>query len=333
MSNTDIKNTNPDNDSDTSSNTNSSDSHTSLAQNINQNISSSSNGNLASTVPPAVFSTQPLPVGTPQGQQQSLPNATANANQTSTQSTSQSTTHFGYKTVAVEEKQQKVAEVFHSVASKYDLMNDLMSFGIHRLWKRFAISLSGVRRGQHVLDIAGGTGDLAMAFSREVGAQGRVVLSDINESMLNVGRDRLIDKGCTNVEFVLANAETLEPFADESFDLITISFGLRNVTDKDAALRSMFRVLKPGGRLLILEFSKPIFEPLSRLYDFYSFTALPIMGKLVANDSESNRYLAESIRMHPDQRTLKQMMENAGFNSCDYHNMTGGIVALHRGFK
>lgn len=333
MSNTDIKNTNPDNDSDTSSNTNSSDSHTSLAQNTNQNISSSSNGNLASTVPPAVFSTQPLPVGTPQGQQQSLPNATANANQTSTQSTSQSTTHFGYKTVAVEEKQQKVAEVFHSVASKYDLMNDLMSFGIHRLWKRFAISLSGVRRGQHVLDIAGGTGDLAMAFSREVGAQGRVVLSDINESMLNVGRDRLIDKGCTNVEFVLANAETLEPFADESFDLITISFGLRNVTDKDAALRSMFRVLKPGGRLLILEFSKPIFEPLSRLYDFYSFTALPIMGKLVANDSESYRYLAESIRMHPDQRTLKQMMENAGFNSCDYHNMTGGIVALHRGFK
>ena len=302
--------------------------------NNNQN----SNSTVASTTPatssalptaPSQFSNQTLPTGTPQGQQQSLSSAAADANQTAPNGT----THFGYKTVALEDKQQKVADVFHSVAAKYDLMNDLMSFGIHRLWKRFAISLSGVRRGQHVLDIAGGTGDLAMAFSREVGAQGRVVLSDINESMLNVGRDRLIDKGCTNVEFVLANAETLEPFADESFDLITISFGLRNVTDKDAALRSMYRVLKPGGRLLILEFSKPVFEPLSRLYDFYSFTALPIMGKLVANDSESYRYLAESIRMHPDQRTLKQMMETAGFHSCDYHNMTGGIVALHRGFK
>lgn len=272
------------------------------------------------------FSSQPLPQGTPQGQQQSLPKGADHRNLGST-------THFGYKTVDVEEKQQKVAEVFHSVAAKYDLMNDLMSFGIHRLWKRFAINLSGVRRGQQVLDIAGGTGDLALAFSREVGPQGHVVLSDINESMLNVGRDRLIDKGCTNVDFVLANAETLEPFSDESFDLVTISFGLRNVTDKDAALRSMYRVLKPGGRLLILEFSKPVFEPLSRLYDLYSFTALPVMGKLVANDSESYRYLAESIRMHPDQRTLKQMMETAGFQSCDYHNMTGGIVALHRGFK
>lgn len=341
MSNTDINNTNPSNPDAHSSNSNAA-----LAENNNQTSTTAThtnntNSTLAPTAAPSAFSTQQLPVGTPQGQQQSLPNATANSTQTTgqanhqnnSQPNSQSTTHFGYKTVAVEEKQQKVAEVFHSVASKYDLMNDLMSFGIHRLWKRFAISLSGVRRGQHVLDIAGGTGDLAMAFSREVGAQGRVVLSDINESMLNVGRDRLIDKGCTNVEFVLANAETLEPFADDSFDLITISFGLRNVTDKDAALRSMFRVLKPGGRLLILEFSKPIFEPLSRLYDFYSFTALPIMGKLVANDSESYRYLAESIRMHPDQRTLKQMMENAGFNSCDYHNMTGGIVALHRGFK
>ena len=163
--------------------------------------------------------------------------------------------------------------------------------------------------------------------------QGHVVLSDINESMLNVGRDRLIDAGCTNVDFVLANAETLEPFADNSFDLVTISFGLRNVTDKDAALAAMYRVLKPGGRLLILEFSKPVFEPFSKLYDLYSFTALPIMGKLVANDSESYKYLAESIRMHPDQRTLKGMMENAGFQSCDYHNLTGGIVAVHRGFK
>ncbi len=271
------------------------------------------------------FLTQALPQGTPQGQQQSLSQAG--------NSSTGKTTHFGYKTVALEEKQQKVAEVFHSVAAKYDLMNDLMSFGIHRLWKRFAIGLSGVRRGQQVLDIAGGTGDLAKAFSREVGPSGHVVLSDINESMLNVGRDRLIDAGCTNVDFVLANAEDLAPFADESFDLVTISFGLRNVTDKDAALRSMYRVLKPGGRLLILEFSKPIFEPLSRLYDLYSFTALPVMGKLVANDSESYRYLAESIRMHPDQRTLKQMMETAGFHSCDYHNLTGGIVALHRGFK
>ena len=242
-------------------------------------------------------------------------------------------THFGFQTVSSQDKAQKVAEVFHSVASKYDIMNDLMSFGIHRLWKRFAINMSGVRRGQHVLDIAGGTGDLAKVFSREVGPTGHVVLSDINESMLNVGRDRLIDAGCTNVDFVLANAETLEPFADNSFDLLTISFGLRNVTDKDAALAAMYRVLKPGGRLLILEFSKPVFEPFSKLYDLYSFTALPIMGKLIANDAESYKYLAESIRMHPDQRTLKGMMENAGFQNCDYHNLTGGIVAVHRGFK
>ncbi|MFG4597860.1 bifunctional demethylmenaquinone methyltransferase/2-methoxy-6-polyprenyl-1,4-benzoquinol methylase UbiE [Acinetobacter baumannii] len=291
------------------------------------------------------FLSSPLPQGTPQGQQQSLqqtltdtpvsgsvpkynlPRGAGNTGNVG------ETTHFGYSTVRTEDKAQKVAEVFHSVASKYDLMNDLMSFGIHRLWKRFAINMSGVHRGQHVLDIAGGTGDLAKVFSREVGPQGHVVLSDINESMLNVGRDRLIDAGCTNVDFVLANAETLEPFADNSFDLVTISFGLRNVTDKDAALASMFRVLKPGGRLLVLEFSKPVFEPFSKLYDLYSFTALPIMGKLVANDSESYKYLAESIRMHPDQRTLKGMMENAGFQNCDYHNLTGGIVAVHRGFK
>jgi demethylmenaquinone methyltransferase/2-methoxy-6-polyprenyl-1,4-benzoquinol methylase len=289
----------------------------------------------------STFHTAALPVGTPQGQQQTLPGAvdasTAPASQAlpsgAANSTVGETTHFGFKTVATAEKQAKVAEVFHSVAAKYDLMNDLMSMGIHRLWKRFAITLSGVRRGQHVLDIAGGTGDLAKAFSREVGVTGRVVLSDINESMLNVGRDRLLDAGCSNVDFVLANAETLAPFADESFDLITISFGLRNVTDKDAALRSMYRVLKPGGRLLVLEFSKPVFEPLSKVYDLYSFTALPFLGKLITNDAESYRYLAESIRMHPDQRTLKQMMETAGFTSCDYHNLTGGIVALHRGFK
>lgn len=242
-------------------------------------------------------------------------------------------THFGYKKVKMAEKQARVADVFTSVAKKYDIMNDLMSFGIHRLWKRYTISLSGVRAGQHVLDIAGGTGDLAKAFSREVGRTGKVVLSDINAAMLDVGRERLINSGCNNVDFVLANAETLAPFEDESFDLLTISFGLRNVTDKDAALRSMYRVLKPGGRLLILEFSKPIFEPLSKAYDLYSFTALPLMGKLVANDSESYQYLAESIRMHPDQQTLKNMMQNAGFENCDYHNLTAGIVAVHRGFK
>ena len=242
-------------------------------------------------------------------------------------------THFGYKTVNKAEKQARVADVFTSVAKKYDIMNDLMSFGIHRLWKRYAISLSGVRSGQHVLDIAGGTGDLAKVFSREVGRNGHVVLSDINAAMLEVGRERLINAGCNNVDFVLANAETLAPFDDESFDLVTISFGLRNVTDKDAALKAMYRVLKPGGRLLVLEFSKPVFEPLSKAYDLYSFTALPIMGKLIANDSESYQYLAESIRMHPDQQTLKQMMQQAGFENCDYHNLTAGIVAVHRGFK
>lgn len=242
-------------------------------------------------------------------------------------------THFGYKTVNKAEKQARVAEVFTSVAKKYDIMNDLMSFGIHRLWKRYAISLSGVRAGQHVLDIAGGTGDLAKVFSREVGRHGKVVLSDINAAMLEVGRERLINAGCNNVDFILANAETLAPFEDNSFDLLTISFGLRNVTDKDAALRAMYRVLKPGGRLLILEFSKPVFEPLSKAYDLYSFTALPLMGKIIANDSESYQYLAESIRMHPDQQTLKQMMVQAGFENCDYHNLTAGIVAVHRGFK
>lgn len=243
------------------------------------------------------------------------------------------TTHFGYQTIDSHEKQAKVAEVFTSVATKYDIMNDLMSFGIHRLWKRYAISLTGVRTGQQVLDIAGGTGDLAKAFSRAVGRTGKVVLSDINEAMLEVGRTRLINAGCSNVDFVLANAETLTPFDDESFDLVTISFGLRNVTDKQKALESMHRVLKPGGRLLVLEFSKPVFEPLSKAYDLYSFTALPLMGKLVANDADSYQYLAESIRMHPDQTTLKAMMEQAGFVNCDYHNLTGGIVAVHRGFK
>lgn len=242
-------------------------------------------------------------------------------------------THFGYQTVRKEEKAGKVAEVFHSVAAKYDLMNDLMSLGIHRLWKRFTIELSGVRPGQQVLDIAGGTGDLARAFQKEVGATGRVVLADINASMLAVGRDKLLDVGVAGqIEFVQANAECL-PFTPGSFDLITIAFGLRNVTDKEAALRSMYQSLKPGGRLLVLEFSKPVIEPLAKIYDAYSFSLLPLLGKIIANDSESYRYLAESIRMHPDQDTLKGMMERAGFERCDYHNLTGGIVALHRGFK
>ena len=241
-------------------------------------------------------------------------------------------THFGYQTVRKEEKAAKVAEVFHSVAAKYDLMNDLMSMGIHRLWKRFTVTLAGVRSGQSVLDIAGGTGDLARVFARQAGPQGRVVLADINDSMLRVGRDKLLDSGCGQVEYVQANAECL-PFADHSFDVVTIAFGLRNVTDKDAALRSMHRVLKPGGRLLVLEFSKPVLEPLSKAYDAYSFSVLPALGQMITQDADSYRYLAESIRMHPDQEMLKGMMEQAGFRSCSYHNLTGGIVALHRGFR
>jgi demethylmenaquinone methyltransferase/2-methoxy-6-polyprenyl-1,4-benzoquinol methylase len=243
------------------------------------------------------------------------------------------TTHFGYREVETRAKAGMVAEVFHSVASRYDLMNDLMSAGIHRIWKRFTIELSGVRSGHAVLDIAGGTGDLAARFADIVGATGRVVLADINESMLKVGRDKLLDSGCPgNLEFVQADAQSL-PFPDDSFDCVTIAFGLRNVTDKDAALRSMLRVLKPGGRLLVLEFSKPANPLLSKAYDTYSFRVLPLMGRLVANDADSYQYLAESIRMHPDQETLKEMMEDAGFSRCEYHNMTGGVVALHKGVK
>jgi len=243
------------------------------------------------------------------------------------------TTHFGYEDVSVDEKADRVADVFHSVAGKYDIMNDLLSMGIHRVWKRFTIEVSGVRAGHQVLDVAGGTGDLTRYFSRLVGPTGKVILSDINSSMLGMGRDRLIDQGFSNnIEYVQANAECL-PFADNSFDCITIAFGLRNVTDKDAALRSLTRVLKPGGRLLVLEFSKPGNPLLSKIYDTYSFNILPKLGKLVANDSESYKYLAESIRMHPDQETLKSMMEEAGLVQCQFHNMSGGIVALHRGVK
>ena len=242
-------------------------------------------------------------------------------------------THFGYKTVETESKEGLVGQVFDSVAARYDVMNDLMSFGVHRIWKQSTIQQSGVRPGQKVLDIAGGTGDLAMKFSRRVGGTGYVILADINASMLCVGRDRLIDSGIVgNIEYTQANAENL-PFADESFDCITIAFGLRNVTDKDKALASMLRVLKTGGRLLVLEFSKPVLPLLAKAYDAYSFTALPMIGRLVANDADSYRYLAESIRMHPDQDTLKSMMQNVGFEQVSYQNFTGGVVALHKGFK
>ena len=245
----------------------------------------------------------------------------------------QETTHFGFKTVAKEDKQKLVANVFHSVAGKYDLMNDLLSFGIHRLWKRFTIDCSGVRKGQKVLDLAGGTGDFTAKFSRLVGQSGEVVLADINGSMLQVGREKLRNLGVVgNVNYVQANAEAL-PFPDNTFDCVIISFGLRNVTDKDKALRSMYRVLKPGGRLLVLEFSKPILDPLSKAYNFYSFNILPKIGEMVVNDGESYRYLAESIRMHPAQEPLKEMMLQAGFEEVSYYNLTAGIVALHRGYK
>lgn len=243
------------------------------------------------------------------------------------------TTHFGYQQVPLMEKASRVAGVFHSVADKYDVMNDVMSFGVHRIWKRLTIDAAGAKQDSKVLDLAGGTGDLASQFARIVGSSGKVVLSDINASMLENGRHRLTDLGIAgNIEFVQANAECL-PFADNTFDIVTMAFGLRNVTDKEAALRSIFRVLKVGGRLLVLEFSKPVLPGLAPIYDQYSFKLLPLMGKLIANDAESYRYLAESIRMHPDQETLKQMMSTAGFERVTYTNMTGGIVALHKGFK
>ncbi|NWO05693.1 MAG: bifunctional demethylmenaquinone methyltransferase/2-methoxy-6-polyprenyl-1,4-benzoquinol methylase UbiE [Alteromonadaceae bacterium] len=250
-----------------------------------------------------------------------------------TPGTGDQTTDFGYQDVPRHEKASRVADVFHSVAARYDVMNDLMSMGIHRLWKRFTIELSGVRPGHKVLDIAGGTGDLTMKFSDLVGPSGKVVLADINASMLQVGRSRLTDRGYAgNIEYVQADAEHL-PFPDNNFQAVSIAFGLRNVTDKDQALRDMTRVLKPGGKLMVLEFSKPTNPLLSKVYDEYSFRALPLMGKLIANDSESYKYLAESIRMHPDQETLKAMMEDAGLVQCKYYNMTGGVVALHVGIK
>jgi demethylmenaquinone methyltransferase/2-methoxy-6-polyprenyl-1,4-benzoquinol methylase len=247
-------------------------------------------------------------------------------------SSDEQTTHFGYETVPVGQKAERVGQVFHSVASKYDVMNDLMSLGTHRLVKRFTVELSGVRAGQRVLDLAGGTGDFTIRFSSLVGTTGEVVLADINASMLRVGRDRLIDKGISqNVMYTQLNAEQL-PFAPDTFDCICIAYGLRNVTDKDAALRSMFSVLKPGGRALVLEFSKPRNDLVSKVYDGYS-ALWPIVGKLVTGDADSYRYLVESIRMHPDQETLKSMMENAGFTDCRFHDVMGGVCAIHVGFK
>ncbi|BAL22468.1 bifunctional demethylmenaquinone methyltransferase/2-methoxy-6-polyprenyl-1,4-benzoquinol methylase UbiE [Azoarcus sp. KH32C] len=240
------------------------------------------------------------------------------------------TTHFGFETVAESEKHKKVAEVFSSVASKYDIMNDLMSMGLHRLWKAFAIQISGVGRGDRVLDVAGGTADLSLAFAKRVGREGQVWLTDINHAMLSRGRDRVFDKGYA-LPVAQCDAEKL-PFPDNWFDCVTVAFGLRNMTHKDVALAEMRRVLRPGGRLLVLEFSK-VWGPLSPAYDFYSFKILPWMGDKVANDADSYRYLAESIRMHPGQEELKTMMEGVGFKRVDYFNMTGGVVALHRGYK
>ena len=240
------------------------------------------------------------------------------------------TTHFGFKTVEETEKQQKVGEVFHSVASKYDVMNDVMSAGLHRTWKRFAVDVSGVKAGDKVLDIAGGSGDLSKLFAKKVGQTGSVTLTDINASMLAVGRDRMIDAGL-NVPAMQCNAEAL-PFADNSFDCVIVAFGLRNMTHKDIALKEMQRVLKVGGRLLVLEFSK-VWQPLEKAYDFYSFKFLPFMGKLIAKDADSYQYLAESIRMHPDQETLKKMLLDAGFGKADYYNLSAGVVALHKGYK
>lgn len=239
-------------------------------------------------------------------------------------------THFGFKTVDEREKAQRVRSVFDSVAPKYDVMNDLMSGGLHRLWKRYAITVANPQPGDRVLDIAGGTGDLSLAFSRKVGPAGRVVHTDINESMLREGRNRLIDLGVL-LPTVVCDAEHL-PFPSESFDIVSVAFGLRNMTKKELALTEMHRMLKPGGKLLVLEFSK-VAQPLEKAYDWYSFNILPKLGRWVAGDEDSYRYLAESIRMHPDQETLRQMMKTAGFGHVDVHNLTGGVVALHVGIR
>jgi len=239
-------------------------------------------------------------------------------------------THFGFETVDEAEKAKKVAGVFTSVASKYDIMNDLMSVGLHRIWKRFAVGLANVHEGQRVLDIAGGSGDISRLFLDKVGKSGQVILTDINNAMLRVGRDRLLDEGKATPT-AQCDAEHL-PFPDNYFDCVSIAFGLRNVTHKDAALREMHRVLKPGGRVIVLEFSK-VAKPLEKMYDLYSFKLLPKMGEIIANDADSYRYLAESIRMHPPQEELKQMMIDAGLERVEYFNMTGGVVAVHRGYK
>lgn len=250
----------------------------------------------------------------------------------STQEDKEQTTHFGYQTVPLAEKTGRVAGVFNSVAEKYDVMNDIMSLGTHRLVKRYAAELSAVRPGQTVLDLAGGTGDFSIMFSRLAGSEGHIVLADINANMLRVGRDRIIDKGAgKNIIYSQVNAEAL-PFADNSFDCICIAYGLRNVTNKDGALASMYRTLKPGGRLLVLEFSKPVNPLLGSAYKAYS-ALWPVAGKIVTGDSESYRYLVESIRMHPDQETLKTMLDTAGFDDTQYHNVMGGICAIHLGFK
>jgi demethylmenaquinone methyltransferase/2-methoxy-6-polyprenyl-1,4-benzoquinol methylase len=243
------------------------------------------------------------------------------------------TTHFGYQEVPENDKSRLVAEVFRSVAPKYDIMNDLMSFGMHRIWKRYTLAKANLKPGQTVLDVASGTGDLAKSIAKIVTPDGKVVMSDINEAMLAVGRERMEDAGMIgNIEYIQADAEQL-PFADDHFDCVTIAFGLRNVTHKDRALASFFRVLKPGGKLLILEFSKPTNPLLNKAYDFYSFNVIPKMGDMVTNDRASYQYLVESIRMHPDQATLKSMMEDAGFEDVTYDNLTNGIVALHMGYK
>lgn len=245
----------------------------------------------------------------------------------------QEKTSFGFQQVDTHQKQEMVATVFHDVAQKYDLMNDLMSMGLHRVWKWLTCYLADVKPNHYILDLAGGTGDLSKILAKKISNDGKIILSDINNSMLNYGRDKLINNNLlTNIEYVQANAEIL-PFADDSFDLVTMAFGLRNVTDKQKVLNEIYRVLKPNGQLFVLEFSKPQYSFLEKIYDLYSFNILPAIGELVTGKREHYQYLVESIRMHPDQETLKQMFQTAGFNKCQYNNFHGGVVALHRGYK